>query len=80
MRYEIVNRFDASDPYGNRTIYTVLLNRRTEVDVMHKHDTGLVYVMEPAPKLGPMQTQQICSYICNVIAAERKQEAVPRSV
>ena len=47
---ELIDRYDASDVHDGRTIYTVKLDNGQTVDVMRKHFTGLLYVMEPHPK------------------------------
>ena len=47
---KVTARVDISDIHDGRTLYTVQLDNGREVDVMRKHLTGLVYVMEPHPE------------------------------
>lgn len=46
---KVIGRADVFDTRGGRTLYAVQLGDGREVNVMRKHLTGLVYVMEPCP-------------------------------
>ena len=57
------DRFDASDSDGKRNVFRVLINKHTSVDVMCNHDTGLVYIMEPAPEMPDILAKKICNFV-----------------
>ena len=54
---------DVSDVHDKRTLIGVLLDDGREVDVMHKPDTGLMYVMEPCDNVTEAEETEIVAFV-----------------